>query len=51
MKINLNYTPSSFRGNTINELAYTTNNQPITIYNSQQAQLKEESCFPDIFNI
>jgi len=50
MKINLNYTPSSFRGNTIKELAHTTNNQPITIYNSQQAQLKEESCSPDIFN-
>ena len=50
MKINTNYSPSSFRGNTLNELNYVSNTQPITIYQSQQTQLKKESCSQDPFN-
>lgn len=40
--LNMNFSPSSQRGSTINEFKYNTN-QPITIYQSQQAQLEQES--------
>lgn len=43
MKANLNFNSSSQRGNIIHDLRYGTSGQGITIYNSQQAELNEES--------
>ena len=49
MKANLNFHASSQRGNTLQDLRYATAGQGITIYQSQQAQLNEESNSNDPF--
>ena len=43
MKANLNFNSSSQRGNILHDLRNATSGQGITIYQSQQAQLNEES--------
>ena len=49
MKANLNFNSSSQRGNTLQGLRYGTSGQGITIYQSQQAQLNEDSNSNDPF--
>ena len=49
MKANLNFNSSSQRGNALQGLRYATAGQGITIYQSQQAQLNEESNSNDPF--
>ena len=43
LNLNMNLNSSSQRGNVVQDLRYATSNQPITIYQSQQAQLQQES--------
>ncbi len=50
MKVNMNFNSSTNRGNTLQNLRLRTNNQPITIYQSQQAHLDEEFHSKDPFN-
>lgn len=50
MKANMNFNSSTNRGNTLQNLRLRTNNQPITIYQSQQAHLNEEFHSEDPFH-